>query len=274
MRDTHADNPLKIMPASDQTAPSARKPRSTPAAAKPAAKPAAQAAALGSAAGMESRRPLCRDRRSGGQARPRSRRCRLPRVRARTSRASSPRSRTRPDAGRALAEAVKRYEALDDLLGRLDLLCRAASMPATPPIPARAKFYGDVQERITAASIASAVLRARTQPHRRRQARSRDGRSRARPLPALARGHPQGQALSARGSRRAAVPREVGDRLFGLEPAVRRDHRAACASRSAGKSLAIEPTLNLLQDPKREDAQGGGAGAGQDLQGEPARRSR
>ena len=37
-------------------------------------------------------------------------------------------------AGRALAEAVRRYEAIDDLLGRLDLLCRRCSMPATPPI--------------------------------------------------------------------------------------------------------------------------------------------
>ena len=34
-----------------------------------------------------------------------------------------------------------------------------------------------------------------------------------------------------------------------------------------GKSLAIEPTLNLLQDPNGEEAQGRGRGAGQDLQG-------
>ncbi len=74
---------------------------------------------------------------------------------------------------------------------------------------------------------ASAVLHARTEPHRRRRAREGDGRSGARPLPAVDRGHPQGQALPARGPRRAAVPREVGDRLFGLEPAVRRDHGGA-----------------------------------------------
>ena len=80
---------------------------------------------------------------------------------------------------------------------------------------------------------ASAVLHARTQPHRRRRAGEGDGRSRARPLPALDRGHPQGQALPARGPRRAIVPREVGDRLFRLQPAVRRDHGRRCASRSA-----------------------------------------
>src|SRR5438105_3202110 len=57
-----------------------------------------------------------------------------------------------PDAGPALAEAVKRYEQLDDLLGRL--ISYAGLIHAGNTIdPARAKFYGDVQERITAASI-------------------------------------------------------------------------------------------------------------------------
>ena len=67
---------------------------------------------------------------------------------------------------------------------------------------------------------ASAVLHARAQPHRRCRARSRHGRSGARPLPAVDRGRAQGEALPARGPGRAAVPREVGDRLFGLEPAI------------------------------------------------------
>ena len=56
-------------------------------------------------------------------------------------------------AGQALAEAVKRYEALGRHARPADLLCLAASMPATPPIRCSAKFYGDVQERITAASL-------------------------------------------------------------------------------------------------------------------------
>ncbi|MGZ3288893.1 MAG: M3 family oligoendopeptidase, partial [Xanthobacteraceae bacterium] len=53
--------------------------------------------------------------------------------------------------GTALAEAVKRYEALDDLLGRL--ISYAGLVHAGNTVdPARAKFYADVQERITAAS--------------------------------------------------------------------------------------------------------------------------
>ena len=67
---------------------------------------------------------------------------------------------------------------------------------------------------------ASAVLHARAQPHRRRRARCRHDRPGARPLPAVDRGRAQGEALSARGPGRRAVPREVGHRLFGLEPAI------------------------------------------------------
>jgi oligoendopeptidase F len=55
-------------------------------------------------------------------------------------------------AGVALAEAVRRYEALEDKLGRL--LSYASLVHAGDNIDARrAKFYGDVQERVTAASI-------------------------------------------------------------------------------------------------------------------------
>ena len=64
------------------------------------------------------------------------------------------------------------------------------------------------------------VFHARAQPHRRRRAGGRDARSRARPLPAVDRGRAQGEAVSARGSRRGAVPREIDHRLLGLEPAI------------------------------------------------------
>jgi hypothetical protein len=53
--------------------------------------------------------------------------------------------------------------------------------------------------------------------------------------------------------RRAAVPREIGDRRLGLEPAVRRDHGGA-AFEVDGEELPIEPTLNLLQDRTRRSA--------------------
>ena len=58
----------------------------------------------------------------------------------------------RPDAGQALAAVVKRYEALDETLSRLmsfALLIYAGD--TTDPV--RAKFYGDMQERITTASL-------------------------------------------------------------------------------------------------------------------------
>ena len=65
-----------------------------------------------------------------------------------TTRASSPNSRTNGK----LVEAIKRYEALDDLLGRL--ISFASLFYAGNTVdPVRAKFYGDMQERITRASL-------------------------------------------------------------------------------------------------------------------------
>src|SRR3974377_421986 len=54
--------------------------------------------------------------------------------------------------GKALAEAVKRYEAIEARLGRLYSYASLLYAGDTTD-PARAKFYGDVQERITNASI-------------------------------------------------------------------------------------------------------------------------
>jgi len=55
-------------------------------------------------------------------------------------------------AGQALAEAVSRYEAIEDKLGRLISYAQLLYAGNTDD-PSRAKFYGDVQERLTAASI-------------------------------------------------------------------------------------------------------------------------
>jgi len=57
-----------------------------------------------------------------------------------------------PGAGQALAEAVKRYEALDDRLGRLISYASLLNAGDTTD-PVRGKFYGDMQERVTAASL-------------------------------------------------------------------------------------------------------------------------
>ena len=80
-------------------------------------------------------------------------------------------------------------------------------------------------------------------------------RSRARPLPAVDRGCAQGEALPARGPRRAALPRKVGDRLCGLEPAVRRDDRRACASRSTA-SRWRSSRRSICCRTRRQKAQG------------------
>jgi oligoendopeptidase F len=55
------------------------------------------------------------------------------------------------DGGAQLAEAVKRYEAIDDLMGRIGSYAGLVHAGDTID-PARTKFYGDVQERMTAAS--------------------------------------------------------------------------------------------------------------------------
>jgi oligoendopeptidase F len=56
------------------------------------------------------------------------------------------------DGGAKLGEAVRRYEALDDLLGRLISFASLVYAGNTTD-PVRAKFYGDMQERVTAASL-------------------------------------------------------------------------------------------------------------------------
>jgi len=57
-----------------------------------------------------------------------------------------------PDSGRVLAAAVKRYEAIEDVLGRVISYAGLLHAGDTTD-PAIAKFYGDMQERITAASL-------------------------------------------------------------------------------------------------------------------------
>src|SRR5262249_54524332 len=57
----------------------------------------------------------------------------------------------RDDGGKWLAQAVRRYEAIDDLAGRLGSY--AGLVHAGDSVdPAISKFYGDVSERLTAAS--------------------------------------------------------------------------------------------------------------------------
>jgi oligoendopeptidase F len=151
-----------------------------------------------------------------------------------------------PDAGAGFGEAVRRYEALDDLMGRLGSYAGLVHAGDTVD-PARTKFYGDVQERLTAASthllffalelnrIDDALLEA------------------AMADPALGHYRPWVEDV------RRYKPYQLEDRVEQLF------HEKSMTGYSAwnrlfdstianlrfkvgGKVLAIEPTLNLMQD--------------------------
>src|SRR5580704_11135582 len=157
--------------------------------------------------------------------------------------------------GAALAAAVARYEAIDDVMGRLGSYAGLLHAGNTVD-PARTKFYGDVQERLTAASIHllfftlelnridDAVLQA------------------AMADPELGHYRPWLEDV------RRYKPYQLEDRVEELfqEKSVttfsawNRQFDAAIANlrfKVLGKSLAIEPTLTLMQDrsgPKRKAA--------------------
>ena len=151
-----------------------------------------------------------------------------------------------PDAGAALGEAVRLYEALDDLMGRLGSYAGLVHAGDTVD-PARTKFYGDVQERLTAASthLLFFTLELNRVDDALLQAAMAD--------PALGRYRPWLEDL------RRYKPYQLEDRVEQLF------HEKSMTGYSAwnrlfdstianlrfkvgGKSLAIEPTLNLLQD--------------------------
>jgi oligoendopeptidase F len=152
-----------------------------------------------------------------------------------------------PTAGRTLAEAVKRYEAIDDLLGRL--ISFAGLVRAGDTVdPARAKFYGDVQERITASS--SHLLFFTLELNRVDDALI----ERAMAEPALGHYRPWIEDV------RKEKPYQLEDRVELLfhEKGVTSwtawnrlfdETIAGLRFSVAGRELAIEPTLNLLQDP-------------------------
>jgi oligoendopeptidase F len=153
-----------------------------------------------------------------------------------------------PAAGAALAEAVKRYETIDDLVGRLVSyagLVRAGDI--TDPV--RAKFTGDVQERITAASthLLFFTLELNRIDDALIEAAMAD--------PALGHYRPWIEDI------RKEKPHQLDDRVEQLfhEKSVTANGAwnrlfvetvASLRFKVADKSLALEPTLNLLQDPR------------------------
>jgi len=152
----------------------------------------------------------------------------------------------RPDAGAALTEAVKRYEALDDRLGKL-ISYASLLYAGNTTDPLRGKFYGDVQERITSASIHLLFF---TLELNRIDDAALDA---AMATPALGHYRPWIEDV------RKEKPYQLEDRVEQLfhEKSVtaysawNRQYDELVASlcfRIGGKELSIEPALNLLQD--------------------------
>ena len=160
------------------------------------------------------------------------------------------------DGGRWLAEAVRRYEAIDDLAGRLGSY--AGLVHAGDSVdPAISKFYGDVSERLTAASVH--LLFFGLELNRIDDAVI----ERAMQTPELAHYRPWIEDL------RKDKPYQLEDRVEQLFHEKSQSGYAAwnrlfdqtisgLRFKVGGKELAIEPTLNLLQDraPEKRKAAG------------------
>ncbi len=154
------------------------------------------------------------------------------------------------DGGAQLAEAVKRYEAIDDLMGRIGSYAGLVHAGDTVD-PARTKFYGDVQERMTAAS--THLLFFTLELNRIDDAVLERAMSGPAADPALDHYRPWLEDV------RRYKPYQLEDRVEQLfhEKSVtgysawNRQFDATIASlrfKVGGNSLAIEPTLNLLVD--------------------------
>jgi len=150
------------------------------------------------------------------------------------------------DKPQELAEAVQRFEQLDDLLGRLISFAALVHAGDTAD-PARGKFYADVQERVTAASthLLFFVLELNRLDDAKLEAAMRE--------PALGHYRPWLEDI------RKDKPYQLEDRIEELfhEKSVTTysawnrlfdETIAGLRFKVGAKSLAIEPTLNLLQD--------------------------
>ncbi|MCC8955691.1 M3 family oligoendopeptidase [Bradyrhizobium sp. Pear77] len=148
--------------------------------------------------------------------------------------------------GKWLAGAIRRYEAIDDLAGRLGSY--AGLVHAGDSVdPAISKFYGDVSERLTAASVH--LLFFSLELNRVDD----DVIERAMAEPTLGHYRPWIEDL------RMDKPYQLEDRVEQLFHEKAQSGYAAwnrlfdqtisgLRFKVAGKELAIEPTLNLLQD--------------------------
>ena len=150
------------------------------------------------------------------------------------------------DGGLWLAKAVKRYEVIDDLAGRLGSYAGLAHAGDSVD-PAITKFYGDVSERLTAASVH--LLFFALELNRVDDAAI----ERAMRTPELGHYRPWIEDL------RKEKPHQLEDRVEQLFHEKSQSGYAAwnrlfdqtiagLRFKVSGAELAIEPTLNLLQD--------------------------
>jgi oligoendopeptidase F len=150
------------------------------------------------------------------------------------------------DAGAVLAQVVRRYEEIDDVAGRLGSYAGLVHAGNTID-PARTKFYGDVQERLTAASthLLFFTLELNKIDDALLEAAMADS----------ALGHYRPWLEDVRRYRPYQLEEKI-ERLF-HEKSITADDAwgrlfdatiAKLRFRVNGKELAIEPTLNLLQD--------------------------
>ena len=174
----------------------------------------------------------------------------------RTTKASSRNGRLSETGGKWLAGAVQRYEAIDDLAGRLGSY--AGLVHAGDSVdPAISKFYGDVSERLTNASVH--LLFFALELNRVDDAVV----ERAMQTPELGHYRPWIEDL------RKDKPYQLEDRVEQLFHEKSQSGYAAwnrlfdqtisgLRFKVTGRELAIEPTLSLLQDraPEKRKAAG------------------
>ena len=152
-----------------------------------------------------------------------------------------------PDGGTRLAEAVKRYERLEEILGRAASYAQLLYTEDTAD-PARAKFMADAGDRVTAVSsnLLFFTLELNAIPDARLDRLAADG-----PLahwrPWLDdvrkdRPHQLDTKLEQLFHEKAVTGRAAWTRLFD-------ETITSLRFDVDGASLALEPTLNLLQDP-------------------------
>jgi len=156
----------------------------------------------------------------------------------------------RPDAARTLTQAVVAYEEIEDLLGRIMSYASLVYTGDTTD-PARAKFYGDAQEKITNASsdlLFFTLELNRIDDGLLEAAMAQEPLARYRPWIEDVRRekpHQLEDRLEQAFHEKSITGRSAWNRLFD-------ETMAALRFKVDGRELSLEPTLNLMQDPTED----------------------